>query len=373
MLLGGGSSCQQCGCVSCTSCTRECTEPHTGTAFEPVYTRKFEGAEAGNPSDGYLTATGDSDSSDPYNGMDGTGPWFQQVGGGFNDGGGAAGGTRFPCTYRFSFWRSSYTLGVGTIPPASTALTKNVITVTVSTGAIVFPDGRVITAADGAVALTSVPLVSGGASAADPRTNEGTVSFALQCQNVETLFSVQARIEWNTQRRQHVLYGIVRECYEEPGDTDNCCTSGSTLPDELYVTISNYTGLVGTRSDGTSLDYNGTYVLTRQPGFCDSYIGEWEFSCSISSNPLGESLGTQKITTSLGPGSAGYIVFFYRTAQFSGVCRSQGLHILSPTTTTFCGTGVIASGTNGEIYMDFTQFPFTGTRVSGSFDWEVSA
>ena len=208
MLLGGYSSCQGCGCVPCKACTRTCTEPHSGDAFEVVYTRKFEGVEVGNTTDGYLTATGDSDTSDPYDGMDGSGPWFQQVGGGFSDGGSSGGGTRFPCTYRFSFWRSSYTLGVGTIPPASTALTKNVITVTVSYGAVVFPDGRVFTPADGEVELASIPLVSGGASAADPRTNEGTVSFALQCQNVETQFSVQARIEWATQKRQHIVYGV---------------------------------------------------------------------------------------------------------------------------------------------------------------------
>jgi hypothetical protein len=372
--MKGGFGCSPCCGPTCEVCTRTCTEPHTGTAFEPVYTRFFEGVEVGNPADGYLSASGDNDTSDPYNGMDGTGPWFQQVGGGFSDGGSYGGGTRFPCTYRFSFWRSSYTLGTATIPPASTALTENVITVTVSTGAVVFPDGRVITSADGAVTLTSVPLVSGGALAADPKTNDGTVSFALQCQNTETTFSVQARIEWNTQKRQHVLYGIVRECYEEPGETDNCCPE-SSLPNELYVTISNYTGTVGTLSDGTPLVYNGTYVLERLPGFCGYYVGDWDWSClCCGRNPLGESLGLQQKIIAYTEPSGYRRLFFLRHAFFSGVCRNQGLYAVSQTTGTLCGTGVIASGSNGTNYLDLTPWPYlSGTLQSGAFDWEIEA
>ena len=281
MLFGGYSSCQGCGCVPCQACTRTCTEPQTGTPFEVVYTQYsgLVGAEIGNPSDGYLTATGDSDTSSPSNGMDGTGPWFQQVGGGFTDGGSSGGGTRFPCTYRFSFWRRSFTLGP-TSPnnPPSTALTKNVITVNVSYGAVVFPDGRVFTPADGLVELASIPLVSGGASASDPRTNEGTVSFALRCQNVETQFSVQARIEWNTQKRQHVLYGIVRECYEEENPCAATCSVGlNPPPDEIYLTISDINvpdtmGAFGTFNDQYAF-LNQTFVLSRQAGICTSWFG----------------------------------------------------------------------------------------------------
>ena len=376
MLFGGYSSCQGCGCVPCKGCTRTCTEPHSGDAFEVVYTRKFEGVEVGNTTDGFLTATGDSDTSDPYDGMDGSGPWFQQVGGGFSDGGSSGGGTRFPCTYRFSFWRSNYTLGASTIPPASTALTKNEITLTVSSGAVVFPDGRVITSADGAVELASIPLVSGGASAADPRTNEGTVSFALQCQNVETQFSVQARIEWATQKRQHVLYGRVRECYEEPGDTDNCCPSGSSLPDELYVTISNYTGPVGQRTDGTSLDYNGTYVLTRQPGFCGFFVGGWDFGCVGTLDSGVGQQGPNPFGAIRAGTVGGYVeIQMGRYALFSGVCRTHLLYITSSTQTTFCGTGVIASGEDGQIIMDTYQIPtdLGASEGGGSFDWEIEA
>ena len=362
MLLGGYSSCQGCGCVPCKACTRTCTEPHSGDAFEVVYTRKFEGVEAGNPSDGYLTATGDSDSSDPYDGMDGTGPWFQQVGGGFADGGSYGSGTRFPCTYRFSFWRSSYTLGVGTIPPASTALTKNEITLTVSSGAVVFPDGTVITPADGEVELASIPLVSGGALAADPRTGEGTVSFALQCQNVETLFSVQARIEWNTQKRQHVVYGIVRECYEEGTPCATAC-NGSASPDVVYVTISNAVLPSGTYPAAFP---NGTYVLDRYPNFCTIYVLLLENECD---NP-GDSFTNRvqingNFSTNLG------VLDVLQDVSKDGECgiftfEAQDQDLERP-----CGPGVVASGSATWYWV--ALIGGTVTTISGTRDWEVSA
>jgi hypothetical protein len=349
--------------VSCNTCTRECTEPHTGTAFEVVYTRFFEGVEVGNPSDGYLTATGDSDSSDPYNGMDGTGPWFQQVGGGFSDGGSYGGGTRFPCTYRFSFWRSSYTLGVGTIPPASTALTENVVELTVTAGAVVFPDGRVITAADGAVALTSVPLVSGGVLAADPRTNDGTVSLALQCQNTETTFSVQARIRWNTQKRQHVLYGIVRECYEEGTPCATVC-SGSPPPSSVYLTVSNIS-LSGSR---TAASAEATYVLERVPTFCSLYQGRFVHECGesggfgwslyLSTSMFGEAspktllMNRRNIVNGPGGASCTQLYFWIPQASIPSLCAP-----------------VSASGTNGVVY-DFSPFN-AQAAVIGSFNWSL--
>jgi len=368
MLLGGKGGCQQCTCVPCDECTRTCTEPHSGAAFEAVYTRFFEGVEVGNPADGYLSASGDNDTSDPYNGMDGTGPWFQQVGGGFSDGGSYGGGTRFPCTYRFSFWRSSYTLGTATIPPASTALTENVITVTVSTGAVVFPDGRVFTADDGPVTLASVPLVSGGALAADPRTNDGTVSFALQCQNVETTFSVQARISWATQKRQHVLYGIVRECYEEGTPCATAC-SGSPPPASLYLTISNYTG--PTIATGTP---NGTYVLDRVPNYCNWYLGNWGWGCLALPLDVNLEAGNDDVSAYM---DANARITANSWQIIDGNCRLLVLWVntsYNPTTlTSFCGTGVLASGTNGVVLLA-TAIPVTsGDIVSGSFDWEISA
>jgi len=359
MLLGGKGGCQQCTCVPCEVCTRTCTEPHTGTAFEPVYTRFFEGVEMGNPADGYLSASGDNDTSDPYNGMDGTGPWFQQVGGGFSDGGSYGGGTRFPCTYRFSFWRSSYTLGVGTIPPASTALTENVITVTVSTGAVVFPDGRVFTAADGPVTVASVPLVSGGALAADPRTNDGTVSFALQCQNVETTFSVQARIRWATQKRQHVLYGIVRECYEEGTPCATAC-SGSAPPNTIYLEIKN----VSLSGGATVAGLAGTYVMTRAPNFCDLWENYADLTCSV-----GSFWGYQEyiVASSIRVGTIAQSI--RRVVTISGVseCVLATLNWLNTTPVPICGTGVIKSGTGGQITFA------NGAATTGTFDWEITA
>jgi hypothetical protein len=354
MLLPG---CQCCG--TCDACTRTCTDPHTGSAFEPVYTRFFEGVEVGNPADGYLSASGDSDTSDPYNGMDGSGPWFQQVGGGFSDGGSYGGGTRFPCTYRFSFWRSSYTLGTATIPPASTALTENVITVTVSTGAVVFPDGRVFTAADGPVALSSVPLVSGGVLAADPKTNDGTVSFALQCQNTETTFSVQARIRWATQKRQHVLYGIVRECYEDESTCATFC-SGSPSPTSLYLTISNPVVTSGTFSGTFPI---GTYVLDRVPHNCNSYVARATGDCSLGA---GYWTDYQAVNgTSLNSG----VVSFDIATLSSGICGSIHFDEIDSRLLSPCGTGVIASGSASWSWLAAVlagQSPAYGT-----LDWKV--
>jgi len=376
MLLGGKGGCQQCTCVPCEVCTRTCTEPHTGTAFEPVYTRFFEGVEMGNPADGYLSASGDNDTSDPYNGMDGTGPWFQQVGGGFSDGGSYGGGTRFPCTYRFSFWRSSYTLGAGTIPPASTALTENVITVTVSTGAVVFPDGRVFTAADGPVALASVPLVSGGALAADPRTNDGTVSFALQCQNVETTFSVTARIRWNVQKRQHTLYGIVRECYEEGTPCATFC-SGSPPPDTIYLTISNVNvtaiasgsygsatfgaGVAGANAAGNVVEQ--TYVLDRVPNICSGWIGS--APGGECDPPFSPGLGVSISATS----SSGSGLVRMNTGRGNDCAGSYGLRFtFSGSPLPICGTWS-RSGTSTDIRNDDA---IAGSAVfTGSFDWSV--
>ena len=358
MLLGGGSPCQQCGCVSCNTCARTCTEPHTGAAFAKVFTNYVSGVEAGNLTDGFLTASGDNDTSDPPDGMDGSGPWMQQVSGGFSDGGSYGGGTRFPCAYRFSFWRSTRQLGFNN-PAPSTALTENVITLTVSAGAIVVPDGTVITPASGTVTLASVPLVSGGAGAVDPRTGEGSVSFALQCQNVETTFSVQARIRWNVQKRQHTLYGIVRECYEEGTPCATAC-SGGPPPNTIYLEIKN----VSLSGGATVAGLAGTYVMTRVPNYCDLWEHIGALNCGLGFfSGYQETLYATSLTVTSVQQS------LRRVFTVSGVpeCALLQLYWFNATPVPICGTGLIKSGTGGTILVA------NGAATTGTFDWEISA
>jgi len=200
MLLGGGGNCQGCGCKSCQDCTRTCTDPHTGDAFEVVYSYKFEGAEAGNTTDGYLTAEGDADSSDPYDGMDGNGPWGQRVYGTFTLN---STGTRFPCWVRVAFWRSNFVLGASTIPPPSTALTAEEVTITnlaASEGAIFVDSGDPIMPGQSRTFTGGFPLVtgSGDRSSADPRKGQGTYAFRQACANETVYVTISASIAWAT-------------------------------------------------------------------------------------------------------------------------------------------------------------------------------
>jgi len=360
MLLGGKGGCQQCACVPCNPCERTCTNPHTGTAFEVVYTRFFEGAEAGNTTDGFFTATGDSDTSDPYDGMDGNGPWYQRVSGGFTLGGSSP-GTRFPCSVVVSFWRNNYVLGASTIPPPSSALTENIVEVIVSTGSLVAPDGRVITAADGAVTVGSVPLVSGGgdASTSDPRTGEGTVSYSSLCDNVETTFTIRATIRWNTKKRQHVLYGIVRECYEEGTPCATVC-SGSPPPNTIYLTIKN----VSLSGGATVAGLAGTYVMTRAPNLCDLWENYADLTCSVGSfwgyneYIVATSMTVRTMSQSI-----------RRVVTIGGVseCVLATLYWFDATPVPICGAGLIKSGTGGQITFA------NGAATTGTFDWEISA
>jgi len=340
--------------VSCQTCTRTCTEPHSGAAFSKVFTNYVSGVEAGNLTDGFLTASGDNDTTDPPDGMDGSGPWMQQISGGFSDGGSYGGGTRFPCAYRFSFWRSVRGLGLNS-SSTSTALTENVIELTVTAGAIVYPDGTVITPASGTVVLATVPLVSGGAGAVDPRTSDGTVSFALQCQNVETTFSVTARIRWNVQKRQHTLYGIVRECYEEGTPCATAC-DGNPPPDVLYLTINNFSTTAGTFG-GTYP--SGTYALDRVAGLCNCY--EAFITGCTGFNPLGSG-GFAKVCGDLSFRNA--VTGTEGCGQF--IFSDTDAALASP-----CGPGVVASGTRQwGWYVGNTQDNVP--NAVGNLDWEVS-
>lgn len=360
MLLGGKGGCQQCTCVPCDACTRTCQNPHTGDAFEAVYTRFFEAAETGNLSDGYLTASGDSDTSDPYNGMDGNGPWFQQITGGFTVN---STQTRHPCRVTVSFWRNNYTLGAATIPPASTALTSEKVYIEVDTGAVLLGD-QVITPEDGEVEIetASIPLVSGGGDQSEniPRFYDGTVSVAPACESAS--FSIRARIEWNTQKRQHVLYGLVRECYEIGTPCATFC-DGSPANNVLYLTISNYTG-----PEPASGSPNGTYVLERVPNYCDAFLGGWLWGCrpdSLSPAPFMGGYDDVRATRNFISAGSWQIV--------NGECKILLLvaYDNSAVNKSYCGTGVLHSGT-GTIYVHTRLWgALPEDIVSGSFDWEI--
>jgi hypothetical protein len=358
--------------VSCQTCTRTCTNPHTGAEFEKVFTNYFEGVEVGNPTDGFLSATGDNDASDPYDGMDGTGPWVQEVGGGFSDGGTYGSGTRFPCTFRFSFWRSTRQLGINN-PAPSTALTENVIEVTVTSGAVVFPDGTVITPASGTVALSTVPLVSGGAGAVDPRNNESDVSLALQCQNVETFFSVTARIRWNVQKRQHTLYGIVRECYEEGTPCATFC-SGSPPPSTMYLTISNVNVTAGpfgapsvSAINTLANDWieNKAWVMERVENYCQTWsTGFLQYGpCDAAHAYVSEwSDGIVRFTAGIKTDVEGSGCYGASIGFRSNLVSTPPVPICSSYSHTGTG-GIIRLLSSGGVDYDYT----------GTFDWKVES
>lgn len=375
MAFGLGIPCLSCGCVPpCNACSRSCKNPHDGGTFAAVYTRYQFGAEAGNPSDGYLAASGDSDTSDPYDGMDGIGPWHQDMGGTFTI---SSAQTRFPCAVRVSFWRSNYVLGVNTIPPPSTSLTSQSTTVTVTDGAVVVGD-RVIVPADGAVTIStvSIPLVSGNGdqSAADPKTADGSIFVAPKCDSAT--FSIRARIDWNTKKRQHVLYGLVRECYEGgSGGGASCATycSGSPPPNVVYLTISNYSG-----PSCSSCYTNGTYALSRYPSWCNSYYAE--FAESNCSSVYFYPEISKRVLAVNGPIATGSIpgIYIGQPASVSGACKwlELGVPSVSVGSLTLCGTGVLYSGTNGCVAVSSSvSSAFSGRTWSytNCFDWKIEA
>lgn len=326
MLLGGKGGCQQCTCVPCDPCERTCTNPHTGTAFEAVYTRYFEGAEDGNVSDGYLSATGDSDTSDPYDGMDGTGPWFQQVAGTFTL---DSSTTRHPCSVTVSFWRNNYVLGASTIPPPATTTTMNRIRVSVSasSGTGVFVEGALVGVGETVDLNMSIPLVTGGGdqSANDPESYSGSATVTPQCHNKTAIFTIEGRVEWDVKKRQHVVYGLVRECYEAASPCS--CPSGP-FNEELYVEVSGFTDEYNLGIDPNEV--NGTYVAERWPFWCDT----WQFEHGIVRSP----------------GSLQFITPPLRTTNFGYQrLRYYVLYGFFPMTTTGvsyqCGTGDMATVT----------------------------
>ena len=393
MLFGGNNgSCGGCGCKSCQECTRTCTEPHTGTAFETVYTLYFEGAEAGNPTDGYLDATGDVDTSDPYDGMDGTGPWSQTVSGGFTL---TKSTTRYPCYFVASFWRSNFVLGPNTNPPPSADLTSQTITVT-NNGPGVLVSGeyefmRELQPGESYTYTEGIPLVagSGDQSTNDPRTTTGRIAWRQKCVNETVSFTVTATINWNVKKRQHVLYGLVRECYEDPGAPDPCAgfCVGSSVPDTIYVTITNFALDPDATFYSSSVPgVNGTYALSRAPGLCRYWFGPtFGSSCADRglppasletsfASPDGSIFGKDMLISI----QASYTSTYQGLAQ--PVCAIPvNLYLSAGVLPDLCGTGVLASGANAtgqaSIYLVIGGQANVGIaeRIDCTFDWEISA
>jgi len=397
MLFGGNSgSCGGCGCKSCQYCNRECTNPHTGSAFETAYTLYFEGAEAGNPNDGYLYASGDSDTSDPYDGMDGVaGPWYQQVGGTFTL---QSTTTRFPCYVYAMFWRSNFVLGASTIPPPSSDLTLTTLTVKNlapdgSQGAIVVESSGI----PGVVAILSPgeeivvdpwdpDLVAGaGAQAVLPLGKGRAVRVRQFCGNEKVVFSITARIEWNTRKRQHVIYGKLIECYESSNPCSQFCNGGA-ISDVLYLELTNFTGS-GVLYDSATID--GTYVMERIPNTCRHYEATFipDKSCYVPC-PLGLASYGHRDTAVAAlnePGYAsGFLSFNTHDWHFNLKGPSgENLGCYADVVVSFpyraaldppCGSGVLATGVATADVRKSCLYGLNGRGdliSSASVDWKI--
>jgi hypothetical protein len=289
--------------------------------------------------------------------MDGNGPWFQQITGGFTLN---STQTRHPCRVTVSFWRNSYTLGAATIPPASTALTSNKVYVTVSDGAVIVGD-LIIVPADGEVEIetVSIPLVTGGGdqSENDPRFYEGSISVVPQCESAS--FSIRARIEWDTQKRQHVLYGLVRECYEEGTPCSGTC-SGSPPPESLYLTISNAAVTSGSFVGTFPV---GTYVMNRIPTFCNAYFNRATGNCSLGPGYWADFQGVN-VGFILNTGNLTFDI----ASLNNGVCGDIHFDVVDSRLLAPCGTGELASGSASWSWFQ-PSLPF----AYGTLDWKIEA
>lgn len=354
MLLGGGSSCQQCGCVGpCPQCTRTCQDPHTGDEFQ-VVGRGFspeigdEGAVSGRITDGFLTASGNFDAD--INGMSGGGPYYQQVGGAFFL---DSVQTRFPCSLTVSFWRNTFT---SSDPPASAALTDNRVRITCLAGQFAIQGGEIIlNPGEYHEFVGGIPLSSTG----DPRSATGTYGGFAKCDNTQV--SIQARIEWNVQPRVHILLGIVRECYEEGTPCATAC-DGDPSPDVVYVTISN--GVIPSGTYPATFP-NGTYVLDRYPNFCRIYLLLLERECKE-----GLSL-TNRLQINGNFSTNNAVLDVYHDVSKDGVCGTFLFEIFDARLEQPCGPGFVASG-SATWYFVHDVGSGLGT-ISGTLDWEVSA
>lgn len=404
--MKGGFGCSPCCGPTCEECTRECQNPHTGDPFETKYTLYFEGVEIGNPGGVYLQASGDVDTSDPYDGMDGNGPWSQTVSSVFTL---SPTSSRIPCVFRASFWRSNFVLGASTVPPPATTLITNEITITneaSSEGAILYGD-LVLQPGESHTITGSIPVVSGAGdqSTNDPRSARGSVSIRAACANQAVSFIVSATISWNVKKRQHVLYGLVRECYEENGPSfcTAYCTAPAVPPDEVYLTLSNFsitgvdqhTSLSGSYYSPTDLQailsehLATTFVVPRIPGWCGGFelYGE-RGPCSAALNSLIVRVMTQGQSYAFMGGGAmiGVLLALPMIGTTgTGFCVNNGISLWVPDfdTAAICGGTYSKSGTAtfsttsktiygaapGVLYVESSRF----SSYAGSFDWLVES
>jgi hypothetical protein len=122
----------------------------------------------------------------------------------------------------------------------------------------------------------AVPLI--GAFGGDPHSASGTFGGFARCDN--TMVAISARIDWTSSERVHVLYGIVRECYEDTPPCSTTCSGGFFPPNDLYLTISemSVTGVSYGYGDPVSFNaqyafINQTYVLSRGKNLCNAWFG----------------------------------------------------------------------------------------------------
>ena len=347
MILGGGSNCQGCGCVTCGSCTRTCQNPRTGAEFQVVNRYYFFGAITGLSTDGYLTFSGDEDNP----AFIGSGPFYQKIGGTFNLN---STQTRLPCSLTVSFWRKLFPADATT----DTALTSNTVTFTCNTGQFVIsPANIVLNAGESYTFSPAVPLVA--SLSGDPRSSEGTFGGFATCNNTQV--AISARIDWSNPERIHALHGMVRECYEVGTPCATFC-SGNPPPSTIYLAITNaaYTGGIADLSW-----MNGTYVLTRVPEFCSFYEGVVSTDCALT-DLFAEQVDSRPLAARyrISPTTI--------TAQFiervSGLCQASSIEIVKTGTPwTICGTGSLFSGTGATVRT------LPGVTVLGTCDWEVTA
>jgi len=292
------------------------------------------------------------------------------------------------------------------VPPPSAALTTNEITITnesTSGGPILYGD-LVLQPGESYTFSAGIPLVSGAGdqSANDPRSTQGTVSIRAACGNDTVTFSVGATISWNVQKRQHVLYGIVRECYEENDIGAECaavCAPPSSPPNEVYLTLSNFNITEvsqDTNFDGAyysaeemqnllSENLDGTIVVPRNPGLCNSF----ETGYTAFATPCSQSWSFVRVMPNTSPSFMGggpmIGVYFNVPGKGFGTCLDNGIALWIPDFEPgfICGTSYSKSGTatfsttSKTVYGDNPGVSHgQNTRSSsyaGSFNWLVES